>query len=100
MSNTTIKTGTAGRPGPDKAEMTGAAYRLRRRDGEAEDVYFLVKDNEREFPIGLSDVLDCLKSAEAEGIVPPVPIPWWINTSGMYPGHEHWTDLPGKKCRK
>lgn len=84
-------------PMPGKAGLSEDACRLCGQKRETEDTYFLLKDSGHEFTLGLSDVLDCLKYAESEGMVPPVPIPWWISLAGMYPGHEGWTDLPGKK---
>ena len=46
---------------------------------------FHLKAQEKEFTLGLSDVLECLKFAESEGIVPPIPGAWWLTMSEVYP---------------
>ena len=46
---------------------------------------FRLKAEEKEFVLGLSDVHECLKFAEREGIVPPIPGAWWLTMSEVYP---------------
>ena len=86
MNETLENAAASGSPAPGKDDMHG-------------DTYFFLKDSAYESPLTLSDILDCLKYAEAKGLVPPVPVPWWISTAGMYPGHESWTDIPGRGNR-
>lgn len=99
MIETPSNTEMTGIHAPEKADAAGAAARMGDQEGGPEDTYFLLKDSVHEFTLGLSDILDCLKYAEAKGLVPPVPVPWWISLAGMYPGHESWTDIPGRKTR-
>lgn len=43
-----------------------------------ETMVFAMRDKYHEFSIGLSTVLECLRAAEAEGYVPPLPAEWWF----------------------
>lgn len=43
-----------------------------------EPMVFAMRDKHHEFSIGLSTVLECLRAAEAEGCVPPLPPEWWF----------------------
>ncbi len=45
---------------------------------------FGMKDNYHEFSLGLFTVLDCLKLAEKNGYVPPLPEDWWISICRLY----------------
>ncbi|QCZ44822.1 hypothetical protein [Levilactobacillus brevis] len=42
-----------------------------------EELLFLMCDQEHEFSLGLSVVLNCLSIAEEEGFVPQLPNDWW-----------------------
>lgn len=43
-----------------------------------EEYVFLMKQGEREFPVGLRTVLACLAFAQYEGAIPELPDEWWI----------------------
>ena len=66
---------------PNQAELQEEVV-LRDRD---ELLLFHLKTEEKEFVLGLSDVLECLKFAEKKGIVPPIPGAWWLTMSEVYP---------------
>lgn len=42
-----------------------------------EELLFAMRDQEHEFSLGLSVVLNCLSIAEEEGFVPQLPDDWW-----------------------
>jgi hypothetical protein len=42
-----------------------------------EELLFAMRDAHHEFSIGLRTILQCLRLAEQEGNVPPLPIQWW-----------------------
>ena len=46
-------------------------------DDCTEDYVFLLKQDGREFGMGLTTVLSMLAFAEHEGAVPPLPPEWW-----------------------
>lgn len=52
---------------------------------DADDIYFLIGTKEKECLIGLGIILECLKFAETEGEVPPIPKEWWREMVKMYP---------------
>lgn len=52
---------------------------------DADDIYFLIGTKEKECLIGLGNILECLKFAETEGEVPPIPKEWWKKMAEMYP---------------
>ena len=54
-------------------------------EAEADDIYFLIGTREKECLIGLGHILECLKFAETEGEVPPIPEEWWRKMAEMYP---------------
>ena len=66
---------------PNQAELQEEVV-LGDRD---ELLLFHLKAEEKEFVLGLSDVLECLKFAERKGIVPPIPGAWWLAMSEVYP---------------
>lgn len=66
---------------PNQAELQEEVV-LGNRD---ELLLFHLKAEEKEFVLGLSDVLECLKFAERKGIVPPIPGAWWLTMSEVYP---------------
>ncbi len=52
-----------------------------------EELVFGMKDQHREFSLGLRSVLECLKIAEQEGCVPQLPAQWWADVAcrhGLY----------------
>ncbi len=55
---------------PDKAEQVNCL-------DCNEELAFAMRDKHHEFSIGLRTVLQCLRLAEQEGNVPPLPIEWW-----------------------
>lgn len=54
-----------------------------------EDIVFAMSDKYHEFSIGLRTILRCLKIAENEGSVPPLPTEWWISIA-----HRHGLQFP------
>lgn len=51
-----------------------------------EELIFALQDRQHQFSLGLRTVLYCLKAAEAEGCVPPLPDGWWgsiVNRHGL-----------------
>ncbi|MBN6058658.1 hypothetical protein [Aggregatibacter actinomycetemcomitans] len=44
-----------------------------------EPLIFALKDDHHEFSIGLSTILECLKFAQDEGVIPPIPVDWWFD---------------------
>lgn len=55
---------------------------------------FHLKAQEKEFTLGLSDILECLKFADRQGIVPPIPGAWWRTMSEVYPELEEPCEVP------
>ena len=53
-------------------------------NNRADDILFHMKDSSHEFAVGLPDILKCLKFAEREGAVPPLPPDWWVQTEGHF----------------
>lgn len=49
-----------------------------------ENVVFLLKDKNHEFSMGLSEILKCLKFAETEGEIPPIPPSWWLDVDERF----------------
>ena len=49
-----------------------------------EPLLFAMQDRHHKFSIGLLDVLKCLKVAEDEGYVPPLPDNWWLQIDSNY----------------
>lgn len=49
-----------------------------------EQVVFFLKDNEHEFSMGLSTVLECLLFAVRNGDLPKLPSSWISNVSRVY----------------
>ena len=47
-----------------------------------ENLVFAMRDNNHDFSLGLSTVLECLNIAEKEGYVPKLPAEWWIDVMG------------------
>lgn len=42
-----------------------------------EPFYFALKDNHHTFALPISTLLQCLKFAENEGVIPPIDQNWW-----------------------
>ncbi|EPC00571.1 hypothetical protein L861_06435 [Litchfieldella anticariensis FP35 = DSM 16096] len=55
-------------------------------DELAKDEYmvFALKDQHHQFTLGLETVLQCMKFAEQEGVVPSLPEEWWLQVSSRY----------------
>ena len=53
-------------------------------DDCTEDYVFLMRQDNREFGIGLTTLLACLAFAEREGAVPELPADWWIKVRNQY----------------
>lgn len=49
-----------------------------------EPLYFALKDNHHSFSLPLSTLLECLKFAEDEGVIPPIDSEWWVQVSNLY----------------
>ena len=47
-----------------------------------EELVFAMQDTQHQFSIGLFTILDCLKIAEKQGYVPPLPDDWWLLVRG------------------
>ncbi|GHU89677.1 hypothetical protein FACS1894202_08280 [Clostridia bacterium] len=66
----------------NRAVPTGVACDVSESDCCEEELLFGMRDKYHEFSIGLSTVLTCLKFAESEGRVPPLPVNWWVAFEG------------------
>ncbi|WP_415713372.1 XRE family transcriptional regulator [Maridesulfovibrio sp.] len=44
-----------------------------------EELVFSMQDNYHQFALGLRTVLYCLRVAETEGNIPPLPEDWWLD---------------------
>ena len=53
-------------------------------DDCTEDYVLLMRQDDREFGIGLTTLLACLAFAEREGAVPELPADWWIKVRNQY----------------
>ncbi|GHU47153.1 hypothetical protein FACS1894120_4900 [Clostridia bacterium] len=42
-----------------------------------ESLVFAMRDNYHTFSIGMKTVIECLRTAEHEGAIPPLPAEWW-----------------------
>ncbi len=49
-----------------------------------EELFFAMQDNEHNFSLGLRTVLHCLKLAESNGNIPPLPSKWWISVNNRH----------------
>ena len=53
-----------------------------------EEMYFFhLRDSEHEFVMGLKEILQCVRFAEDEGIIPKAPDEWWTFLYGTYDVH-------------
>lgn len=62
----------------NRAALAGAAEDVTSCETCGETLVFAMRDRYHEFSIGLQTVIDCLRVAEQEGYVPPLPNEWWI----------------------
>jgi hypothetical protein len=53
-----------------------------------DELVFTLRDKHHTFSLNLQTVLQCLRWAEAEGGVPPLPSDWWIQVKGRYKIHD------------
>ena len=53
-------------------------------EDDLEDYVFLMRQGDRQFPIGLRTILACLAFAEYEGAVPKIPDEWWNRINNRY----------------
>jgi hypothetical protein len=53
----------------------------------SDPLVFAMRDRHHDFSIGLLTVLKCLKVAEQEGFVPPLPEDWWPSVKYAYGEH-------------
>ncbi|MCR6969996.1 hypothetical protein NS834_26225, partial [Pseudomonas aeruginosa] len=49
-----------------------------------DELIFALQDKHHAFSLGLSTVLQCLKMAEHEGVVPELPEGWWSRMANRY----------------
>lgn len=69
---------------PDRAILEEEVEELISPDAE-DTIWFHSKKEDGQIRIGLSDILACLKFAEEQGEVPPLPWMWWLQMTGIYP---------------
>lgn len=71
-----------------KAVPTGDVFKNNDPSSEynpkRDQMYFVMKDQNHEFCLGLTDLLECLKFAEEQGEIPKLPGPWWIAVEDHY----------------
>ncbi|KGQ52481.1 hypothetical protein [Gallibacterium anatis] len=48
-----------------------------------EPAYFVLQDKYHSFSLSLSTLLNCLKFAENEGVIPAIGEEWWLKVSNM-----------------
>lgn len=53
-------------------------------------IIFALQDKHHQFSIGLSTILECLKFAENEHTIPPIPEEWWDQVASIIniPSHQ------------
>ena len=68
----------------EKANLTGDVIDTRYSE-EGGDVFFLLEDSKHRFTISLKDVLDCLRFAEEQNEIEPLPSSFWISAINRYP---------------
>lgn len=67
-----------------KAVLTDDVIDSRYGDGDG-DLYFVMEDSVHRFTIGLKEILECLKYAEEENEIEPLPQSFWIGAMNRYP---------------
>lgn len=55
-----------------------------------EPIIFSLQDNHHHFSINLSTLLECLKFAENEKVIPPIPETWWNEISRIVEIPSHY----------
>ena len=70
----------------NRAGPAGAALNaeVRHEDCCSDPLVFAMRDKHHEFSLGLITVLQCLKIAEEEGFIPPLPFEWWEKINYSY----------------
>jgi hypothetical protein len=53
----------------------------------SDPLLFAMRDNHHQFSMGLFTILQCLRVAEKEGHVPPLPEGWWTSVEYSYGEH-------------
>ncbi len=51
---------------------------------DLDEIVFALRDSHHDFSMDLTTILCCLRLAEQEGGVPPLPETWWTSVSGRY----------------
>lgn len=68
---------------PEKAEVTEDVIHV--IDDNIEEVLlFHLRDSKHEFMLGLFDILECIKFAENSGLLPEIPLQWWLDVKTQY----------------
>jgi hypothetical protein len=88
------------KPKAGKSAAAGGGFlnRARPRGGElkaetlhsdccSEPLVFAMRDDFHEFSMGLLTLLKCLRVAEKDGYVPPLPEGWWASVKYSYGEH-------------
>lgn len=68
----------------ETARLTENVIDSRYGDGDG-DLYFEMEDSVHRFTIGLKEILECLKFAEEENEIEPLPQSFWIGAFNRYP---------------
>lgn len=69
----------------ETAHITGDVIDTRCSE-DGGDVYFLLEDSTHKYTISLKEVLECLRFAEDECEIEPLPRSFWISAINRYPG--------------
>lgn len=67
-----------------EAHLTEDVIDNRYGDGDG-DLYFVMEDSVHRFTIGLKEILECLKFAEEENEIEPLPQSFWLGAMNRYP---------------
>lgn len=68
----------------EQACVTGDVIDSRYGDGDG-DIYFLMEDSVHRFTISLKEIFECLKFAEENNEIEPLPKSFWIGAMCRYP---------------
>ena len=68
-----------------KAKLTGRVFDTRFSEGKDGDVFFFLEDSKGQFTISLKNVLDCLRLAEGQKEIKPLPSDFWETAIKRYP---------------
>ncbi|WP_161564878.1 hypothetical protein [Pseudomonas aeruginosa] len=71
------------------SDQSSANVSKKKRDARSlgschDELIFALQDKHHAFSLGLSTVLQCLKMAEHEGVVPELPEGWWSRMANRY----------------